>query len=170
VKSGKITGIIDKDEYSTVTTRFENYTKLISKPSGPIIDLDKILLDDRYAAGWARSTATEILRAATREALAMAAFDGTDKVSSENWEEALRGNDSVRRTVSGFEVRVVYPGYPVSKIDQEFFFCASDPTAWVMDYEARPSADQLVVGPCSVPRVGPGNPGDLYPVGTPTQE
>ena len=183
VKSGKITGIVDKDEFSIVTTRYENYTKLITKPSGPIIDFDNIFLDDRYAAGWARSTATEILRAATREALAMAAFDGTDKVSNENWDEALRGNDSVRRTVSGFEVRVVYPGWPVSKVDQEFFFCASDPTAWAKDYEAlgggsvivdlagvRPSADQLVQGPCSVPRVGPSNPGDLYPVGTTSQE
>lgn len=147
-KSGRVVGIVDKDEFSTVTTRYENYTKLITKPSGPIVDFDKILLDDRYAAGWARDTATDILRAATREAVAMAAFDATDKVSSKNWDEALQGNDSVRRTVTGFEVRVVYPGYPVSNVDQEFLFCAADPTAWAMDYEARPSADQLVQGPC----------------------
>ncbi|MFM7088052.1 MAG: hypothetical protein ACKOW9_00750 [Candidatus Paceibacterota bacterium] len=148
VESGKITAIIDKDEFSTVTTRFENYVKLINKPSGPIINFDNILSDDRYAAGWARSNAIAVLRTATREALAMAAFEGTDKVSSENWDISLRGNNSVRRTESGIEVRVNYPGWPVTNADQEFFFCAQDPTTWALSIETRPSVDQLVQGPC----------------------
>jgi hypothetical protein len=170
VKSGKVTGIIEKDESSTVTTRYESYTKLLSKPSGPIVDFDKILLDDRYAAGWAKEQAINLLRRAGREAAALAAFDGNEAISDENWDEALQGDDAVRRTVTGFEVRVIYPGYPVSKADQEFLFCDSDPSGWARYSDSQPSADQLLEGPCPVLGKGSGGPGGLIPVGKATQE
>ena len=151
IKSGKVTSITEKDENRTVITRFENYTKLISKPSGPILDYDRVLLDDRYASGWARENAITLLRQAGREAAALAAFDGNGSVSNENWDKALQGNDAIRRTTNGLEVRVIYPGYPLSKIDQEFIFCASDPTAWTLFPNIRPPVPELQQGPCPGP-------------------